>query len=372
MEDKKKDGDDITKDKPIDNVTKVKAPSPSVKTDGDGNVTKVDLSKPVVDPKELEDNTTEEVNVVEEITSEDQPVEDIPIDITKPEDMVEPPASDIVTLPENLIKVKEFMEETGGDLNDYVNLNKDYSELDSIDLLKEYYKSTKPHLDSGEINFLMEDKFSFDADIDEESDIKRKKLALKEQVAEAKNHLDGLKSKYYEDVKAGSKLTSDQQKAIDFFNRYNKEEKERQSFSEKQKSAFNKQTNSVFTEKFKGFEYKVGDKKFRLNVKDAGKIKESQADITNFIGKFLNNENMLDDASGYHKALYTANNADMIANHFYEQGKADALKASVENSKNINMGPRQAHSGEVTTGGMTVKVLGDNSSSYKFKIKNKK
>ena len=263
------------------------------------------------------------------------------------------------------------MNETGGSLEDYVRLNQDYSSLDDKVLLSEYYKQTKPHLDNEEINFLMEDSFSYDEDVDEERDIKRKKLAFKEQVANAKIHLDGQKSKYYEEIKSGSKLAPEQQKAIDFFNRYNKETEESQKVAEKQKSVFLNKTNEVFNDQFKGFEYDVGDKKYRFNVKESGKVKETQSDINNFVKKFLNKDNEVEDARGYHKSLFTAMNSDAIAKHFYEQGKADAIKDSVTKSKNINMNSRQSH-GEVESGGVKVRVLGDDSASFKFKLKNKK
>jgi len=262
------------------------------------------------------------------------------------------------------------MEETGGDLNDYVKLNQDYSKLEDNDLLYEYYKQTKPHLNTEEINFLMEDTFSYDEDMDEERDIRRKKLALKEQVANAKAHLDGQKSKYYEDIKAGSKLTQEQQKAIDFFDRYNKESEENQKTADVAKSTFLQKTDNVFNDKFKGFEYNVGDKKFRFNVNNANEVKDTQSDINNFVKKFLNKKNEMSDAKGYHKSLYTAMNADAVANHFYEQGKADAMKNSVAKAKNVNMDPRQAH-GEIDAGGIKFKVLGDDSNDFKFKIKQK-
>ena len=216
----------------------------------------------------------------------------------------------------------------------------------------------------------MEDKFSFDEDIEDETQIKRKKLALKEQVAEAKTYLDGQKSKYYEEIKAGSKLTQEQQKAIDFFNRYSKETEQSNKTAELNKTRFDKKTNEVFNDEFKGFEYNVGDKRFRFNVKDAGQVKENQSDIGNFIKKFLNEDKSINDAKGYHKGLYTAMNADAVAQHFYEQGKTDALKDSVAKAKNINTTARSSH-GEGQTGGVKVRVLGDESSSFKFKIKSK-
>jgi len=274
-------------------------------------------------------------------------------------------------IPENLQKVVDFMEETGGTLEDYVRLNQDFSDYDDKTILKEYYKQTKSHLNNEEIDFLMDDSFSYDEEVDEEREVKKKKIALKEQVASAKAYLDGQKSKYYEEVKAGSKLTQDQQKAVDFFNRYNKESEENKKVVEQQTEAFKSQTNNVFNNNFKGFEYNVGDKKYRFNVKNTNDVKESQSDINNFVKKFLNKNNEMSDASGYHKGLFTAMNPDAVAKHFYEQGKADALKNSIAKAKNVNMNPRQSF-GEVKDGGLKFKVLGENSNDFKFKIKNNK
>ena len=273
-------------------------------------------------------------------------------------------------LPENIQKLVDFMEETGGSLEDYVELNRDYSNLDNLTALTEYYKKTKPHLNAEEINFLIEDSFNYDEELDDEKEIRKKKIALKEQVASAKAYLDGQKSKYYDEIKAGSRLTPEQQKAWDFFNRYNKESEENQKIAENAKLTFDKKTNEVFNDKFKGFEYNVGDKKYRFNVKDADKVKTTQSDINNFVKKFLAEDNTMSDAKGYHKSLFTAMNPDAVAKHFYEQGKADALKESVAKSKNVNMDPRQSH-GEIEAGGLKVRVLGDNSNDFKFKIKNK-
>ena len=350
------------------------------------NVVKVDLNKPVKDIKAPETEVKEEVQKVEEPKAEteeapvieleeikEEPKEEVkaeePIKVEEP---VVAPEKPTIDLPENVNKLLDFMKDTGGDINDYVRLNMDYSELDNHTLLREYYKTTKPHLDSEEVDFLMEDTFSFDEEVDDEKDIRRKKLALKEQVANARNHLDGLKSKYYEDIKAGSKLTNEQQKAIDFFNRYNKESEAEQKALQRSRSAFQQKTDSVFNDEFKGFEYNVGDKRFRFNVKDVNKVKESQSDINNFVKKFLNNENLMEDGVGYHKSMFTAMNADAVAKHFYEQGKADALKESIAKSKNVNMDPRQSHSGEIQAGGIKVRVLGEDANDFKFKIKNQK
>jgi hypothetical protein len=311
----------------------------------------------------------EQDSVLEEITDEE--VKEKADELTdEVKEAVEEQKQTGVDLPDNIQKVVDFMEETGGSLEDYVKLNQDYTSLDQNQLLKEYYKSTKPHLDNDEIEFLMEDNFLYDEDLDDERDIKRKKLAFKEQVANAKTHLDGQKSKYYEEIKAGSKLTLEQQKAMDFFNRYNKESESNNKVAEKQKLTFQKKTNEVFSDEFKGFEYKVGDKRFRFNVKEADTVKQTQSDINNFVRKFLNKDNEMVDAKGYHKSLFTAMNSDAIANHFYEQGKADAIKNTIAKSKNIDMDPRQGHQGIVNDGQVRARVLHDDTSpTFKFKLK---
>jgi hypothetical protein len=384
-----------------DNVTKVNI---SNETKQEDNITKVNLDKPPT-PKEeknetkeetKEDNTndngvvaesenaeptqkqeevqpeaeTQEAPTLEEIT-EDSTEEEVAEVEEQIEEAVAEAESTGEPLPDNIQKLVDFMKETGGDINDYVKLNQDYSKLNDNDVLYEYYRQTKPHLTNEEINFLMEDSFSYDEEEDEEREIRRKKLALKEQVASARSHLDGQKSKYYEEIKAGSKLTPEQQKAVDFFNRYNKESEASEKIVKKNSEIFAQKTNQVFNDKFKGFEYNVGDKKYRFNVNNAEEIKNTQSDINNFTKKFLDKNSTLSDAKGYHKSLFTAMNADAIAKHFYEQGKADAMKNSVAKAKNVDMNPRQSH-GTIEAGGIKVKVLGDNSSDFKFKIKNNK
>jgi len=327
-----------------------------------------EVTKEAVNKEEITEQPTEESteqSILEEITSEEieETQEQVEEAVAVAEATGEP-------LPEKFQKLMDFMEETGGDMEDYIKLNQDYSKLKDQDLLYEHYRQTKPHLNNEEINFLMEDTFSYDEDVDDERDIRRKKLALKEQVAEAKTQLEENKSKYYEDIKAGSKLTNEQQKAIDFFNRYNTESKENEKFVQRQTDTFANKTDQVFNDKFKGFEYNVGDKKYRFNVKNTNEVKENQSDIGNFVGKFLNKDHIMEDAKGYHKSLFTAMNADAVANHFYEQGKADAMKESTTNAKNIDMNPRQSH-GKVEAGGVKYRVLGDNSDDFKFKIKQK-
>ena len=370
-------GDDsvikVDLNKPVENETQEAAAEVADDTVDDAGVVGSDEdAEPVQEQEEVqpEAEAQEESIVLEEIT-DDEPNEALKDLVEEVEEAVEKAEATGQALPENIQKLMDFMEETGGSLEDYVELNRDYSDLDNLTALTEYYKRTKPHLSADEINFLIEDSFNYDEELDDERDIKKKKIALKEQVASAKAYLDGQKSKYYDEIKAGSRLTAEQQKAWDFFNRYNKESEENQKVAESAKLKFNKKTNEVFNDKFKGFEYNVGEKKYRFNVKDAEKVKDTQSDINNFVKKFLAEDNTMSDARGYHKSLFTAMNPDAVAKHFYEQGKADALKESVSKSKNVSMSPRQSH-GEVEAGGLKFKVLGDDSNDFKFKIKKRK
>ena len=328
-----------------------------------GEETEVELQEVQQEESQL---TLEEV--IDEETKEEpkeDPVQELKEEI---EEAVQTSQDTATELPENIQKLVDFIDETGGTLEDYVKINQDYSNTDDSTLLYQYYNQTKSHLTKDEIDFLIDDNFSVDEEVDEPRDIKRKKLAYKEEIAKAKIHLEGLKSKYYEEVKLGSKLTSDQQKAIEFFNTYNTEQSTQQELQEKQVTHFNTESNKVFTDEFKGFEFKVADKKYRFNVKDKKQVQDRQANILNVLDKFISEDNMLKDANGYHKALFAADNADTIANHFYEQGKTDAIKQLNAESKNINMDPRQA--GTVEAGGLKVRAIsGDDSSKLKIKLK---
>lgn len=319
--------------------------------------------------EERVENVRDEAPVIEEITEEE--VQEQTEQLTEAvEDAVAEAEEKGIELPENIQKVVDFMNETGGSLEDYVRLNQDYSQLNETQLLREYYENTRPHLDKEEIDFLMEDSFAYDEELDEERDIRKKKIAYKEELAKAKNHLDGLKSKYYEEIKAGSRLNPEQQKAVEFFNRYNKENAEASKIAEKQKKVFLNQTENVFSNDFKGFDYSVGDKKYRFNIKNASEVKETQSDINNFIKKFLNENNEMSDAKGYHKSLFTAMNADKIAQHFYEQGKADAMKESMARTKNVSMEARGVHENVTNNNGWTVRAInGQDTSKLKIKLR---
>jgi hypothetical protein len=331
-----------------------------------------------VDSKEVaeEVRSTEEVKPVIEEIIEEKPEEEEVVNIG--EEMVqtsEKPTAKIsdelpkqdINLPENIEKVVDFMKETGGTLEDYVRLNADYSNVDNDTLLREYYKQTKSHLDSEEISFLMEDNFKYDEELDEARDIRKKKLAYKEEVAKARKHLDGLKSQYYDEIKLRPGVTQEQKKAMDFFNRYNEE----QDVAQQQHETFKSNTKDYFTNEFKGFDFKLGEKKFRYGVKNPSEVADNQSNISNIIKKFLNDKGDVTDVQGYHKAMYAAENADTIAQHFYEQGKADAVRDVAAKSKNISNEARAAAPSDVYIGGLKVKSISGLDSS-KLKIKTRK
>ena len=319
-------------------------------------------SKEVVEEVRTSDEKIESPLTVIEDTEEEEKKEKQP-EVTKE---VEQPAQEQRVLPENIEKLVSFMEETGGTVEDYVRLNADYTNVDNQTLIREYYKQTKPHLDSEDVSLLLED-FNYDEDIDEPKDIRKRKIAFKEEVAKAKNFLEQLKGKYYDEIKLRPGVTQEQKKATEFFNRYNEEQN---SIKQKQDIFLNK-TSNLFTDNFEGFDLKVSDKKFRYSIKNPTQVGEQQSDISNFIKTFLNDKEEIQDAKGYHKAIYAARNADTIAQHFYEQGKADAVKDVMAKSKNISNEPRQTASGDVFVNGLKVKSVSGLDSS-KLKIKTKK
>jgi hypothetical protein len=269
-------------------------------------------------------------------------------------------------LPENIEKLVSFMEETGGTIEDYTRLNADYSKVDDVTLLKEYYKKEKPYLEGEDIDLILED-FVYDEDIDEEKDMRKKKIAFKEEVAKAKNYLEETKSKYYDEIKLRPGVTQDQQKAMDFFNRYNKQQEQ----AEQQHTQFKESTKELFNDNFEGFDIKVGEKNYKYNIQNRDKVAENQSNIKNLVGKFLDSEGNVEDAKGYHKAIYAAENVDKIAAHFYEQGKADAVKEVVNSSKNLSSTKARSTQGEVFLNGFKVKAI-SGADSTKLKIKTKK
>ena len=354
------------------------------------SITKVDLRQPPTE-ETTEETPEEEVTEVEETTKEPDEEESIIEEVTeesegkdtlkeesKVENKTPEPTQDYtdseINIPEGIAELVNFMNETGGTMEDYVRLNKDYNNLEDENILKEYYNQTKSHLNLEEIDFLVKDNFSYDEEMDDPTDIKRKQLAYKEEIAKAKNHLEGQKEKYYKEVKSSGSLSKEQQKAIDFFNRYNNEQQEVAQERQVAEKQFKHKTDEVFNSEFKGFDFDVEDKKYRFKLNNAEKVKDAQMDIMNIIGSYLDKNNTtLEDGYGYHKALFAAKNADKIANHFYQLGKTEAIKEVSSESKNINMDPRQTSDGYVESSGIKVRAIsGDDSSKLRIKLKDKK
>jgi hypothetical protein len=357
-----------TKEKPEDKQVEKEENAVQAQETNDSNVI-IEEKKDKASSEEV----VEEIRPTEEVVKETKnPISEV---TTEEEDKVEEvknvQSKEVLEtkndLPENIEKLISFMKETGGNIEDYVRLNRDYTNIDNESLLNEYYKSTKPHLNNEEIRFIMEDNFSYDEEVDEERDIRRKKLAYKEEIAKAKNFLEDTKEKYYDQIKLRPGVTQDQQKAMDFFNRYNKE----QEAVDKQHQEFVQTTKDYFTKDFKGFEFNLGEKKFRYGVSNTDEVVNEQSEITNFLKKFLDENGKIKDHVGYHKALYAARNADTIAQHFYEQGQADSVKDIVNKSKNIDTASRPKNNEDIFIGGLKVKAVSGVDSS-KLKIKTRK
>ena len=319
-------------------------------------------STEVGEPVQESNETTEGFSPIQEVTEEEVKQVEAEVKEAKRDEQVLGRK-----LPENVEKLVSFMEETGGTVEDYVRLNADYSNVNEKALLKEYYKKNKPHLDSDDIDLILED-YEWDEDLHEEKEIRKRKLAFKEEVANAKKYLEELKTKYYEEIKLRPGVNQEQQKAMEFFNRYNKQQEQ----AEQLHDAFKQKTQKLFSEDFKGFDFEVGGKRYKYNVQNREQIAENQSNINNLIGKFLDSDGNVVDPAGYHKAMYAASNVDKIATHFYEQGKADAVKEVVNKSKNLSdVKAREGNTGEVFVGGMKVKSI-SGADSTKLRIKTRK
>ena len=351
----------------VPDVTKVVIPKEEQKENAVQAQKTNDSDAIVEKPKDSGNSET----VVEEVRATEKTIEESPIQVIEEVKEVEQELKEAVRdekilgkqLPENVEKLVSFMEETGGSVEDYVRLNADYSSVDDKTLLKEYYKKHKPYLDDSDVELLLED-FDYDEDLDEDRDIRKKKLAFKEEVAKAKNFLEETKAKYYDEIKLKSNVNPEAQKAMDFFNRYNKQ----QELAEQQHKAFKENTQKLFTNDFEGFDIKVGEKKFRYKIQNADKVAENQSNIQNLVGKFLDNDGNVVDTVGYHKAIYAAENVDRIAAHFYEQGKAEAVKEVVNKSKNLSDTKARSTQGDVFINGFKVKAI-SGADSTKLKIK---
>jgi len=308
-------------------------------------------------PLELitEENTKQDVK--EEKTKKESPT-------LQKEEIKEDPKN----LPENVDKLVKFLEDTGGTIEDYVNLNRDVSKMDNISLLREYYSKTKPHLDAQDIDFLFNKNFAYDGEADDPQEIKAKQLAFKEELFNAQNYFNSNKEKYYADLKLRkqSTLTPEQTEAIEFYNGY----KEQRKGSDERLDYFKKETDKVFNDNFKGFDFKVGENKYRYKVDNPQKVKEFQYSLANWVNTHLNDKGAVKDPAFYHKSLFAAQNADKLASHFYEQGRADAIRESAKQAKNIKMDPRSDNATIPQTNTSGIRAISSNDDNpNKLRIK---
>ena len=270
-------------------------------------------------------------------------------------------------LSEDVEKFLEYKKETGRGFEDFINLQKDWNKVDDLSVLKEYYKETKPHLDDEDISHILSEDFSYDESLDEPSDIRKKKIAYKEELYKARNHFDSLKEKYKAPLESSAtSIPEDYTEAFNFYSKYKEQSQQEKQLQERNATVFKEKTEKLFDEEFKGFEFNFGDKKQVFKPGDVSFVKEQQLDISNFFNKHIDQNGTIKDAAKYHKALFAANNVDSLAKHFYEQGVADATEGLVKETKNIDMSVRDNKTVDVK--GTKFRVV-DSSEDFSFKIK---
>tara|TARA_Y100001973_G_C5204408_1_gene340413 strand:- start:2201 stop:3322 length:1122 start_codon:yes stop_codon:yes gene_type:complete len=273
-------------------------------------------------------------------------------------------------LPEDVATFLKYKKDTGRGIEDFLAINKDYDSADPDDVLYEYWKQTKPHLDDDDIDFEIESRFNFDEELDDEGEIKKRKIAKKEELVKAKEYLNKLKEQYQMPLESRAKGATEVDEGYEAYKKYVEESQSLQELNEKRRKVFEEQTNKVFDEKFEGFSFNIEDKSLVYKPADADKLKQSQSDINNFINSHLDGEGIVKDAAAYHKALSVAMNPEAFAKFFYEQGKSDAVGDYSKESKNIDMNVRSAPE-SLTKGGFTVRAI-TNDSGNRLRIKSPK
>jgi len=264
-------------------------------------------------------------------------------------------------LPEDVAAYLKYKKETGRGFEDFLQLNKDFDSMDSEELLRNYLTSTQEGLDSEDIEALMDD-YSFDEDLDDESTVKKAKIARKKIIAEAKKYFNNQKEKYKVPLESSMGFVSDEEKELyDSYKQYISEAKTIEEETNRKRKWFDQKTDEVFSKDFKGFEFNINDKRISFAPGDANELKRMQATPQNFINKFLDENGMIKDASGYHRSLAMAMNPEKFAKFFYEQGMSDATDDVTRKIKNINMTERRAPEIGQTTGGMQVRAVNPDS-----------
>ena len=245
-------------------------------------------------------------------------------------------------LPDEVSKYLDFKKETGRGFEDFIKANKSYDNLEDDQILKEYYSLTESDLDSEDIQYLMEDKFGYDEEVDDDRDIKKKNISKKRELAIAKKYLSKLSETYKTPLESsGSSYSEEQLKEINAYKEYVQKAQTEVESNKRKSEYFQKKTDEVFNSEFKGFEFNIGDKNVIYSSGDANEIKSKQVNVQSFINQYLGEDGLVNDAQGWHKALNAAMNPDKLAQYFYEQGKADAIGDVSKKSKNINMSLRQ-------------------------------
>ena len=263
-------------------------------------------------------------------------------------------------LPEDVSAYLNYKKETGRGFDDFLKLRKDYDAMDPDNLLREYLADTQQNLDSEDIDVLMEE-YTYDEDLDEESKIKRTKIARKKAIAEAKNYFNSQKEKYKFPLESsGMGLSQEEKEEFDAYRQYTKQSKSIEEESNRKRKWFDQKTDEVFSKDFKGFEFDINDKKILFTPASASELKSAQSSPLNFVNKFLDESGLIKDAAGYHKSLSIAMNPEKFAKFFYEQGQADATDDVLRKTKNINMSERRAPE-VVNKGGMQVKAVAPDS-----------
>ena len=275
------------------------------------------------------------------------------------------------SLPEEVSKYLDFKKKTGRGFNDFVKVNKNYDEISDEQLLKEYYSLTESDLDNEDIQYLMNDKFGYDEDLDDEKDIKKKNIAKKREVSKAKKYLNDLKENYSVPLESsGSSIPKETLNELEKYKEFLNQSKTTQEANQRKNDYFLKQTDKVFDSEFKGFEFNVGDKKISYAYGDTLEMKAKQKDLNNFVKNYVGEDGLIKDASGWHRALSAAMNPEKFAQYFYEQGKADAIGDVSKKSKNINMNVRQTPQAIGDTGFKARQV--SDTSGRGLKIRSKK
>ena len=262
-------------------------------------------------------------------------------------------------LPEDVNAFLKFKKETGRGIEDFVAVNKDYDKANPDDLLYDYWKQTKPHLDNEDIDFELDSKFGFDEEVDEEDEVRRRKIAKKEELVKAKEYFGKQKEQYQMPLESRAEGVPDaDREGYEAYRKYVEESKGLQDVSEKKRKIFEEETGKVFNKDFEGFKFAVEGKDLLYKPAEADKLRDSQSDINNFITSHLDDEGVIKDAAAYHRSIAVATNPESFAKFFYEQGKSDAVDDYSKESKNIDMNVRSAPEA-LSKGGFKVTALSE-------------